>query len=169
MGFYEGRVKKICSLFALSLCLTSSPVPANASVPASCPPFENIASSQALDRRVAAGDSGAAFCLAAGLRSLDGGELEDALVALGRYGDRKPSQLLLLAHRGVLTRWSLARAVRMLPLSLTDDLERQVRVLKGRRDRLRKLAQPALRAERELALHSIESALREIRVHTANH
>jgi hypothetical protein len=57
----------------------------------------------------------------------------------------------------------------MLPLSLTDDLERQVRFLKGRRDRLRKLAQPAFRAERELALHSIESALREIQVHTANH
>jgi hypothetical protein len=57
----------------------------------------------------------------------------------------------------------------MLPLSLTDDLERQVRFLKGRRDRLRKLAQPAFRAERELALHSVESALREIQAHTANH
>ena len=71
------------------------------------------------------GDDRAAHCLALGLQSLDGGELEDALVAFGLYGDRKPIKLLALAHQGTLSRQSLTDAVQMLPLSLTDDMQGQ--------------------------------------------
>jgi hypothetical protein len=99
---------------------------------------------------------------------LDGGELEDALVALGRYGDRRPAELLLLTHQGTLSRLSLARAVRMLSLSLSDDLPAQARAVKARRQRFREVALPALVAERDLALKSVDSALAEIRTHISD-
>lgn len=82
--------------------------------------------SQGLERRAEAGHGQAAFCLAWDLHSLDGGELEDALVALGQYGDRHPVELLSLAHRRTLSKRSLADAVRMLPLSLSDDFQAQL-------------------------------------------
>jgi hypothetical protein len=120
------------------------------------------AASQALDRRVEAGDRQAAFCLAIGLHSLNGGELEDALVALGRYGDQRPTELLQLTRQGALAKQSLADAVAMLSLSLADDLHAQAAVLKARRDRFRKIVQPSLTAERGLALRSIGAALSDI-------
>ena len=143
----------------LAICLTSSAIAA-ASVAADCEQLSS-ARSQALDRHAESGDSRAAHCLAIGLRSLDGGELEDALVALGRYGDHRPMELLTLAHRGTLSRRSLADAVRMLPSSMSDDFVRQHRTLKVRRDRFIRVSEPTLSAERKLALRSIDSALAE--------
>ena len=131
-----------------------------------CPQLATSAMSQALDRRVEAGDRQAALCLTVGLDSLDGGELEDALVALGRFGDHRPAELLELANRGALSNVSLADAVSMLPLSLSlsDDAHAQARAMKARRDRFRNVVQPTLRAERKVAVHSIETALAEIQV-----
>jgi hypothetical protein len=99
------------------------------------------------------------------LPSLDGGELEDALVALGQYGDLRPVELLMLSHQGTLSRHSLAKAVGMLPLSLTDNMQGQLTAMNRRRDQYRRIAQPELTTERQLALQSIESALAEIRTH----
>jgi hypothetical protein len=114
-----------------------------------------------LGRRAASGDSRAAHCLAVGLRSLDGGELEDALVAFGRYGDLRPIKLLSLSHQGTLPLRSLADAVTMLPLSWSDDFSRQQLALRARRDRFSKVSQAGLSAERGLALRSIDAALAE--------
>jgi hypothetical protein len=96
---------------------------------------------------------------------LDGGELEDALVALGRYGDHRPADLLELANGGALSKLSLADAVSMLPLSLSDDPHAQATAMKARREGFRKVVRPELRAGREVALRSIERAIREIQAH----
>lgn len=152
----------------MSIYLSASAAAAPASVPTSCPQFTNNATSQALDRGAAAGDARAAFCLAVGLHSLDGGELEDALVALGQYGDRQPAELLQLAHRGTLSRQSLADAVTMLPLSLSDDLRVQERAMEVRRAQFKKVAEPALVAEQEFVLQSIGSALADIMAQMPN-
>lgn len=146
----------------MSLCVAGSTGAAPASVKTDCPQLATSAATQALDRRVEAGDRQAAFCLAVGLHSLDGGELEDALVAFGRYGDHRPAELLELANRGALSKLSLADAVSMLPLSLTDDPQAQATAMKARRERFKKVIQPALTAERDLALRSIETALADI-------
>jgi hypothetical protein len=114
-----------------------------------------------LGRLAESGDSRAARCLAVGLPSLDGGELEDALVALGRYGDLRPIRLLALSRQGILPMRSLADAVAMLPLSWSDDFGRQQLVLKARRTRFGRVSQPGFSAERELALRSIDAALAE--------
>ena len=157
-------MKKLPSLsVSLAVCLSTST--AVASGLADCPQLASSAPSQSLDRRVEAGDRQAAFCLARSLDSLDGGELEDSLVALGQFGDRRPVELLSLAHRGTLSRHSLAEAVGALPLSLTDNMHGQLQALKLRQARYRRIAQPQLAGERRLVLQSIESALTEIRPH----
>lgn len=116
-----------------------------------------------MDRLVERGDDQAASCLARRLHSLDGGELEDALVALGRYGESKPRELLLLAHRGVLAQASLADAVTMLPNSLSDDFGAQAAALKARSALFKKVAQPKLFTERRLVLRSLASAISAVR------
>jgi hypothetical protein len=103
--------------------------------------------------------------LAAGLHSLDGGELEDALIALGQFGDQRPAELLRLAHRGLLSKASLADAVQMLPLSMADDLHAQTTALRIRREQFAAVALPTLVAERDLAVRSIESTLADIMRH----
>lgn len=130
-----------------------------------CAPVSNSEQAQALDRRAESGQRRAAFCLAVGLRSLDGGELEDALVALGLYGDRHPADLLALTHRGVLSKRSLTDAVGMLPLSLADDPTAQLKAMEARRYRFRRVVALELASERRIAMQAGESALREIRAH----
>jgi hypothetical protein len=116
-----------------------------------------------MDRLVETGDDQAASCLARSLNSLHGGELEDALMALGWYGESKPMEMLLLAHRGVLPQTSLASAVTMLPTSLSDDFGAQAAALEARRSLFAKVAQPKLFAKRQLALRSLASAISDIR------
>jgi len=134
-----------------------------------CPQLSNSAQAQTLDERVRSGDRHAASCLALRLRSLDGGELEDALVALGQFGDGRPVDLLGLALRGELSSRSLSDAVGMLSLSLTDEFPAQLAAMKARRARFRKVTSPELTSERRVALKSIESALAEIKPHIPNH
>ena len=146
----------------LWLCLAGAFArPATATV--GCPALTDSAASQALDRRVEEGDHGAAACLARSLHSLDGGELEDALVALGRYGENNPVELLLLAHRGIMAKASMASAVTMLPGSLSDNLEAQAAALEARRSRFTKIGRSDLSAERQIALRSLASAIEEVR------
>ena len=130
-----------------------------------CPQGLSGAQSQTLDAGARKGDRRAAYCLSVRLPSLDGGELEDALTALGQYGDVRPVELLMLSRQGTLSKHSLADAIGMLPLSLTDDLQGQLTAMKRRQDQYRKITQPGLTTERQFALRSIESALGEIRNH----
>ena len=151
---------KTAALLIAALALFANRA-AMAAAPGACGELSSVRS-QALDRHAELGDDRAARCLAIGLGSLDGGDLEDALVALGRYGDRRPMKLLALTQQGTLTMRSLADAVRMLPLSYSDDFGRQQLSLKARRDRFREVSQPRLSAQRGLALRSIDAALAEL-------
>ena len=145
----------------VAVCVWSSP----ARSASKCPQLSSSARSQALDRRARAGNGLAASCLASHLHSLDGGELEDGLRALGQYGDRRPAGLLTLAHRGVLSMLSLADAVSMLPLSMSDDMDGQTVAMRARHDRYSRAGEPMLARERSTALRSIDSAVAKIRAH----
>jgi hypothetical protein len=153
----------LCASILLAVAGSAGAAPASARP--RCPQLKNSASAQVLDRRVEAADGRAALCLAAGLHSLDGGELEDALIALGQFGDQRPAELLRLAHRGLLSKASLADAVQMLPLSMADDLHAQTTALRIRREQFAAVALPTLVAERDLAVRSIESTLADIMRH----
>lgn len=150
----------LCLIAAFAMTVTGSSVAA-ASVVTDCQQLSSE-QSQALDRAAGFGDTRAATCLALGLRSMGGGELEDALVALGRYGDHRPVSVLALTHRGTLSRRSLADAVSMLPLSFADDIGRQKQALESRRNRFRNVSQSQFSAERDLALRSVDAALAEL-------
>ena len=154
-------VTKLVLLWSLPLWLASS-----ASIQAEsskCSRLATEASRQGLDQRVEKGDPEAARCLALALRSLDGGELEDALVALGQFGDHRPADLLSMARQGTLSKRSLVDAVAMLPLSLSDNLPAQAAALKGRHDKYSKVVRASLTTEQELVLRSIDTALRDLR------
>ena len=150
---------------ALPFCLAISAAEAPASSAYKCPQVSSSARNQALHAQARKGERRAAYCLALHLRSLDGGELEDTLVALGQYGDRRPIGLLLLAYHGTLSRRSLADAVSMLPLSLSDDMKAQLTALEARRNRFRRVDEPKVVLERHLALRGINAAVAEIRGH----
>jgi len=151
---------KTAVIFSTTLAIC---VPASASAKPHCPQIPGYAQAEAWDERVRSGDPHAASCLALRLRVFDGAKLEDALVALGEFGDRRPVELLELAHRGELSRDSLSDAVRMLSLSLTDEFPAQLAAMKARRERFRRVTRPELASERRIALKSIDSALAEIK------
>lgn len=159
-------IKRASIAAPLWFCLAGA-LTGQAAASTDCSAITESASRQALDRLVVAGDDGAAACLSGSLRSLDGGELEDALVALGRYGENKPEKLLLLAHRGILAKASLASAVSKLPSSLSDDLEAQAATLEARRSLFASVVQSNLLVERQLVLRSLASAISDIRSATS--
>jgi hypothetical protein len=137
---------KTAVIFSTTLAIC---VPASASAKPHCPQIPGYAQAEAWDERVRSGDPHAASCLALRLRVFD--------------GDRRPVELLELAHRGELSRDSLSDAVRMLSLSLTDEFPAQLAAMKARRERFRRVTRPELASERRIALESIDSALAEIK------
>lgn len=124
-------------------------------------------STSALERAAESGDTSSALCLAKHLhlKHLDGGELEDALVALGSYGDHHPRELLLMTKHGQLTDINLADAVRMLSDNFVDQFKAQARAMRARRERFRSVTDPLLASQRGVALRSIELAIREVSQH----
>jgi hypothetical protein len=116
-----------------------------------------------LNHSVKQGNSWAARYLATNVSQLDGGNLEDALVALGQFSERDMGDLLLFAHQGLLSGHELSDALTMLPLSLSDDPRSQLQRLRSRRGKVLKVGRRDLSAEQEQALHAIDTFASEIR------
>jgi hypothetical protein len=116
-----------------------------------------------LNERVSEGNSFGARYLAANIKNLDGGNLEDSLIALGGFSDHKMEQLLVFAHEGVLSRHNLVDSLTMLPLRFSDDPRRQLEILKKRRGEIEKVRRNDLVSEKMLALKSIDDFMREIK------
>jgi hypothetical protein len=74
-----------------------------------------------LNHWVEQGNRWAAQYLAKHLKQLDGGNLEDALVALGQFSDHDMESLLSFANRGLLSKHEFTDALTMLSLSLSDN------------------------------------------------
>ena len=115
---------------------------------------------------VSRGNQWSAIYLAKHLAKLDGGELEDAYRALGSFGDRDPIRLLSLVQNGTLSEPVFANAVQMVPLTLTDQMARQLSFMQVRRARFASVHREDLREQRATALAAIDSVIAEIRPHT---
>jgi hypothetical protein len=68
-----------------------------------------------LNHWVEQGNRWAAQYLAKHMKQLDGGNLEDARIAVGQFSDRDMEHLLLFAKKGLLSKRELADALTMLP------------------------------------------------------
>jgi LmbE family N-acetylglucosaminyl deacetylase len=116
-----------------------------------------------LNRWVEQGNPWAAQYLAEQLKRLDGGNLEDALVALGQFSDYDMERLLAFANKSLLSKHELSDALTMLPLSLSDDTHAQLVLLKGRRNKVVHVTRKDLFKERSKALVPIDGFISEIR------
>jgi hypothetical protein len=112
---------------------------------------------------VSKGNRWSAIYLAKHLEELDGGELEDAHRALGSFGDRDPIRLLSLFKNGILSESDFANAVKMVPLTLTDQMALQLSFMQVRRARFESVHREDLREQRATALAAIDSVIAEIR------
>jgi hypothetical protein len=116
-----------------------------------------------LNNLAAIGNRWAARYSAAHLKELDGGNLEDALRALGQFSDHDMEALLMFANKGLLSKHELADALTMLPLNLTDNSRAQLNSLEARRHRVLRVNRADLKEQRGQALTAIGKALSEIR------
>ena|ERR1700756_5071864 len=116
-----------------------------------------------LNNLAATGNRWAAQYSAGHLKELDGGNLEDALIALGQFSDHDMEDLLMFAHKGLLSKHELADALTMLPLTLTDNPRAQLNSLDARRHRVLRVTRADLQEQRAQALIAISESLSETR------
>lgn len=112
------------------------------------------------------GNRWSAQYLAEHLKDLDGGNLEDSLVALGQFSTHGMEQLLRFKRDGQLSEIELKDALTMLPLSLSDNPRGQLDALKARRQRVMQITQGGLAGERAEALKAIDDFASEIKSKT---
>jgi hypothetical protein len=116
-----------------------------------------------LNNETAKGNPWAAQYLAGTLKMLDGGNLEDALVALGQFSEHNMQRFLSFANEGILSDDALRDALTMLPLSLTDDPQAQLRALSLRRRHAMSVNRNDLQQQRAEALKAIDDFAAEVR------
>jgi hypothetical protein len=97
------------------------------------------------------------------LRALDGGNLEDSLIALGLFSDHHMERLLIFAKKGQLSKQELSDTLTMLPLSLSDNPAGQLDYLKARRNRVMRVTRKNLSEQKAQALSTIDNFESEIR------
>ena len=116
-----------------------------------------------LNRFVEAGNSWAAQYSAEHVNELDGGNLEDALIALGQFSNHNMTRLLLFAKNRLLSERELSNALTMLPLSLSDNPDAQLEGLNQRRSKVVSVTRKDLMQQRRQALAAIDAFVSEIR------
>ncbi len=116
-----------------------------------------------LEHWVEQGNRWAAEYLSKHLKQLDGGNLEDALVALGQFSNHDMENLLLFAKRGLLSKQELSDALTMLPLSLSDNPKAQLASLSRRKTNLLRVTRKDVSEQRAQALSAIDAFAAEIR------
>lgn len=109
------------------------------------------------------GNFSAASYLAANLKALGGGNLEDSLVALGKFSDVDMESFLVLAKQGLLSEHQLGDALTMLPLSTSDNQKAQLSAMQFREQKVRHETLDDLSEEKALALKAIDDFIAEIK------
>lgn len=117
---------------------------------------------RAMVLQVETGDLTIAHLLARRVRDLDGGELEDALRAYGTLSSQHAGELLALVHSGAITTVEFTNAITMLPLSLSDDFDAQLRELELRKAAMRNIEEPAFQRYIADAVREIDTFVSEI-------
>ena len=116
-----------------------------------------------LNRFVEVGNRWAAQYSAEHVKELDGGNLEDALIALGQFSNHNMTRLLLLAKNRLLSEREFSDTLTMLPLSLSDNPDAQLKVLNQRRSKVVGVTRKDLMQQRREALAAIDAFASEIR------
>ena|SRR5438270_3321352 len=116
-----------------------------------------------LDDWTKSGNQWAAEYLSEHLNNLDGGNLEDALEAMGGFSEHDMVRLLSFELEGKLSSWELDDALTMLPLSLSDNPSAQLRLLKRRRQKLASLTNKELLQQKVHALAAIDTFIAEVK------
>ena len=118
-----------------------------------------------LDRLTERGNIVGAQYLAQHLKQLDGGNLEDSLIALGMFAKRHPEDFLSLSKDGTISDRELVDSLTMLPSDLTDNLKGQAREMRVRRERIAKVGRSDLQEKKGVALKGIDDHLAELISH----
>jgi hypothetical protein len=118
---------------------------------------------QIINNLVSNGNYSAAQYLASHLRQLDGGNLEDALIALGQFSEKEMEGFLDLARLHMLTRHQLSDSLTMLPLSMSDEPKAQLAAMERRRAAVNRISQKALKKCKTVALAAIDDFEMEIK------
>ena len=114
-------------------------------------------------RSVRRGNFWAASYLAANVKALDGGNLEDSLVALGKFSDVDMENFLLFSQKGFISTQELDNALTMLPLSMSDDQAAQLSAMEIRARNVENVTRKDLSEQKVLALKAIERFIAEIK------
>jgi hypothetical protein len=121
---------------------------------------------QRLTHSVEKGNQWAAQYLAGNLKSLDGGNLEDSLIALGQFSEHNMEFFLMFASNGKLSKHEFTDALTMLPLSFSDNANAQLHALKVRRDKIMHVNRSDLQVQKSLAFKAIDDFMAQIRATT---
>lgn len=114
---------------------------------------------------VAEGNIWAAKYLAQNIRTQDGGELEDSLVALGEFSEQNMAEFLNLVRSKELTNKEMQDALTMLPLSDSDNGQLQLEIMEKRAALVRAVKAKELYHEKNLAIRYIVDFRNEIQQH----
>jgi hypothetical protein len=93
-------------------------------------------------------------------RLLDGGDLEDVARSLGKLADRNPDLFLRMVKTHHLKPAQLRGIAHALPDDVVDDDDQRERAIGNRIRALSSVVDPALAAERELALAAVRETSR---------
>jgi len=118
---------------------------------------------QAMNALLSKGNRSAAWYLASNLRRLDGGNLEDALIALGQFSEIDMTSFLELARDHVLTSHESSDALTMLPLSMSDEPKSQLAAMEKRRAAITRVSEKSLGPYTVAALAEITKFEAEIK------
>jgi hypothetical protein len=117
---------------------------------------------QRLLKKVSAGNLWTAIFIARNIDRLDGGDLEDALIALGVSMDKDPNLLLSLHRDGIIDNQTLSSCVSQRPLSLVDDQKGTLLLLKLRKKKILSVKTPGLEDAKREALIQLDETINDI-------
>jgi hypothetical protein len=118
-----------------------------------------------LNNLVRHGNRWSAEIAARNLRQLDGGNLEDTLIALGEFSEKDMERLLLFSKEGLLSRRDLSNALTMLPLSVSDQPDAQLTAVRARRKKVLAVSRKELSEQKVQAVKALDEFVAEIRAH----
>lgn len=116
-----------------------------------------------INESVSNGNHSAARYLASNLKRLDGGNLEDALIALGQFSEKDMTGFLDFTRTHVITSHESSDALTMLPPSMSDDAKAQLAAMERRRAAVTLVSQKPLERYKVAALTDINKFVMEIR------
>ncbi len=113
--------------------------------------------------KVSSANKWAALIIASNLGKLDGGDLEDSLVALGVSINKSPSLLLSFYRDGVINKIEFESCCKSTPLDLPESARAHLSYLEKRKRSISSVKTASLQSAKSMALIYIEEAIQVVR------